>query len=210
MKSVYGPVPSWRLGKSLGIDTVCAEGKTCSFDCIYCQLGKTIHKTNERRMFVETERVRQDLKDMLKKTDPDVVTVSGTGEPTLAANLGEIADMVREVTDLPLAILTDSSLMIGDDVRKDLNKFDIVVAKLDAPNQNIFEEINQPLDGITLKSVLDGIKRFRKEFKGYLALQMMFVEQNKGHAKEIAELARAIKPNEVQLNTPLRPCPVKP
>ncbi len=210
MKTVYGPVPSWRLGRSLGVDPVCAERKTCSFDCIYCQLGKTLVTTAERHEYVPASRIKADLQELLPQVKADIITFSGTAEPALASNLGEMADEVKSITNLPLAILTNASLIGKPDVINDLLKFDVVVAKLDAPNQELFERINKPVPGITFAGVLDGIKSFRTKYKGKLALQMMFVEDNKAYTKEMADLAREIRPDEVQINTPLRPCAVKP
>ncbi len=209
MKTVYGPVPSWRLGRSLGVDPVCAREKTCSFDCVYCQLGRTIHKTDQRRIFVSTKDVARDLEQILPKVEADIITFSGTAEPTLAGNLSEIVDTVRKISDLPLAILTNSSLINRKDVRADLSGFDVVVAKLDAPNQSLFGKINRPIASVAFDEMLDGIEAFRDEFSGKLALQMMFIDKNKAHAKEMAAVAREIKPDEVQINTPLRPCPVR-
>ena len=209
MKTVYGPVPSWRLGKSLGVDIICSE-KTCSFDCVYCQLGTTIHKTSERRNFIDLDRVRKDIGEVLEKADIDVITLSGTGEPTLAKNLGEAIEVIRELTDLPIAILTNSTLLHQEGVREDLKKLDHVVAKLDAPNQEILELVNRPAEDINFNSILSGIKEFRDEFKGKFSLQLMFIEDNKNYADEMALFAREISPDEVQLNTPLRPCSVKP
>jgi wyosine [tRNA(Phe)-imidazoG37] synthetase (radical SAM superfamily) len=209
MKTVYGPVPSWRLGSSLGVDLICGE-KTCSFDCIYCQLGRTLDKTSERKIFVETSRVEKDLEEIIEKIDADVITFSGTGEPTLAENLGDVIDLVRNITDMPLAILTNSSLLHRADVRMELKKLDIVVAKLDAPNEKIFGIVDKPVDEINFDMVLDGIQRFRDGFDGKFSLQSMFVKENERYAGEIVELAGKIDPDEIQINTPLRTCPVKP
>ncbi len=211
MKTVYGPVPSWRLGRSLGIDPICKREKTCSFDCIYCQLGRTKNKTNKLQNFVEGNKVTKELKEALKKAEADVITFSGSGEPTLAKNLSELVDVVREESDLPVAILTNSSLLNLEEVREVLKKFDIVVVKLDAPNEKIFKEINRPFEGIRFADVVNGIKKLRKEFKGEkFAIQSMFVENNKKYAGEIAYLVTEIEPDETQIDTPLRPCPVKP
>jgi len=209
MKTVYGPVPSWRLGKSLGVDLICSE-KTCSFDCAYCQLGTTIHKTTERRNFIDLDRVRKDVGEVLGKAEIDVITLSGTGEPTLAKNLGDAVEIIRELTDLPIAILTNSTLLHQEEVRNELKKLDHVVAKLDAPNQDVLELVNRPAEDINFNSILSGIKKFRDEFKGKFSLQLMFIEDNKNYADEMALLAREFSPDEVQLNTPLRHCPVKP
>ncbi|MDY6865005.1 MAG: radical SAM protein [Halobacteriota archaeon] len=209
MKIVYGPVPSWRFGRSIGVDLISREDNICSFDCAYCQLGNTKEKTIERRIFVETDRIRRDLLPLLEKTEADIVTFSGTGEPTLALNLGEAVETVRGITDLTIAILTNSSMMFMEDVKKSLLKFDRVVAKLDAPNDQILQSINRPISEISYKRILAGIKGFGKIFKGNLALQMMFIDDNIRYAEEMADIALEIGPEEVQINTPTRPCPVQ-
>lgn len=210
LKSVYGPVPSWRLGRSLGIDPICKR-KVCSFDCMYCQLGRTTEKIAERKVFVENEKLKKDLEEIWKKAKGkvDVVTLSGTGEPELAENLGELIEIAREVTGLKVAVLTNSSLMDRKDVRKDLIRADIVVAKLDAENSEMFEKINRPHPSIKFEKMLGGMKRFRDEFKGKYALQMMFIDLNKNHASEMRKLAEEIKPDEIQIDTPIRHSPVK-
>ena len=209
MKPIYGPVPSWRLGRSLGIDPISREDKICSFDCVYCQLGKTINKTNKRQIFVDEKIIKKELKK-ISVLEADIITLSGTGEPTLANNLGRIIDVIKNNTPLPIAILTNSSLIYRKDVQKDLKKVDIVVAKLDATDHKSFKKINKPLEGITYKKIIDGIKSFRNQFKGKLALQMMFIEENKDQAVKMARLAKELNADEVQINTPLRPCNVKP
>jgi len=206
---IYGPVPSWRLGKSLGIDLLSAQGKTCSFDCIYCQLGRTANSTTKRREFVSTTQLTEEL-ERIRDITADYVTFSGMGEPTLASNLGQAIEVAKSILPLPAAVLTNSSLMSREDVREDLAKADVVVAKVDAHNQELFRQINMPMADIRLSNIVEGIKLFRKEFQGKLCLQIMFVEANKNFAKEIAKVARSLLPDEVQLNTPLRPCPVKP
>jgi len=210
MKPIYGPVPSWRLGRSLGIDPISREENTCTFDCAYCQLGKTIHKTNKRQIFVDEEIIKKELKKVKNKAKADIITLSGTGEPTLAKNLGKIVDTIKENTNLPIAILTNSSLLYRKDVKKDLKKSDIVIAKLDAPNETLFKEINRPHKTVTFKKIINGIRSFRKQFNGKLSLQMMFTNKNRKYAPQMAKLAKELKADEVQINTPLRPCPVKP
>ncbi|MBU4266372.1 MAG: radical SAM protein, partial [Candidatus Altiarchaeota archaeon] len=170
----------------------------------------TTHKTTERRDFIDLERVRKDMGEVLGKAEIDIITLSGTGEPTLAKNLGEAIDIIRELTDIPIAILTNSTLLHQEEVRNELKKLDHVIAKLDAPNQEILEILNRPAEDINFNSILSGIKEFRDEFKGKFSLQIMFIEDNKNYADEMALLAREFYPDEVQLNTPLRPCPVKP
>jgi len=209
MKTIYGPVSSWRLGKSLGIDLICKK-KVCSFDCVYCQLGLTAEKTVERKTFVPIELVAQELKRVVGNVEVDVVTFSGTGEPTLAQNLGEAIKVAKEISGAPVAVLTNSSLMSRKDVRKDLVTADIVKGKLDAPNEELFRAVNRPHEKITFWEIVDGIKRFRREFRGKLALEIMFIDENKFFSEEIAAIAQAIGPDEIQINTPLRPSPVAP
>ena len=209
MSLIYGPVPSWRLGRSLGVDAVSTPGKTCSFDCIYCQLGRTRHPLTERQVFVRPSQLRQELAEV-GEVPIDYVTFSGVAEPTLAANLGELVAVVRECLVQPIAVLTNSSLMKRGDVRQDLALFDVVVAKVDAPDELLYQHINRPFVDYTLAEVLWGVRRFREEFHGKLALQMMFVEANRDRAEEMAEMARDLSPDEIQLNTPLRPSPVPP
>jgi len=208
MKYIYGPVPSWRLGRSLGVDLISGE-KSCSFDCIYCQLGKTVRHIIKRQLFVSTAEVVKEL-ESLPRLNIDYITLSGTGEPTLAANLGDVIEKIKGRFNRPVAVLTNSSLMHDPQVRKELGLADKVVAKLDAPNEKIFRIVNKPTNGITLRMVIEGIKRFNDECPGKLALQIMFVPQNKEYAPQLAALAKEIKPVEVEINTPLRPCPIKP
>jgi len=209
MKIIYGPVSSWRLGKSLGIDLICSEQKICSFDCIYCQLGKQSKKTTQRKDFISIEELRKEVIDTLKIVTPDVITFSGMGEPTIANNLEQAIRTIRKITNIPLAILTNSSLMNNKNVMKSLCMLDIVVAKLDAPNEKLFQEINQPANNITFKSTIEGIKQFKKIYSGKLSIQTMFMDNNIQYAEEISDAISEIEPYEVQINTPLRPCPIK-
>ena len=210
MKSIlYGPVPSWRLGRSLGVDLVSVEDKTCSFDCVYCQLGRTVYPTGERREFVSLAQLVQELK-AVRNIAVDYVTFSGLAEPTLASNLGQAIEVVGSVLGLPVAVLTNSSLLPRQDVRRELSQADVVIAKVDAPDEELFQRINRPKIGCTLGEILHALKLFRGEYEGKLALQMMFIEANRGCAREMARLARELSPDEVQINTPLRPCAVKP
>ena len=204
MKTTYGPVRSWRLGRSFGIDPIC-ELKVCSFDCIYCQCGRTTTKTIERKVFVDTELIEQELREYPYLSQAaDVATISGLGEPELAKNLGEIIEVAGLVTKLPVAVLTNSSLMHERNVRSELEKADIVCAKLDAPNHRIFGRINHPHPDIDFNSMIDGMIRFRSEFHGKYALQVMFVNENRPYAPEIRKIAEEIQPDEVQINTPSR------
>jgi len=140
----------------------------------------------------------------------DYVTFSGMGEPTLASNLGDALRLARDVLGLPSAVLTNSSLMAREDVRRDLACADVVVAKLDAPDEQLFRRINRPVARFSLAEIVEAIELFRATYKGKLALQIMFVEANREAAGRLAAIASRLSPDEVQINTPLRPCPVKP
>ena len=210
MKTVYGPVSSWRLGSSLGVDLICSNKKICSFDCIYCQLGKEMEKTIQRKNFISIDDMKNEVSEVLQKVKPDVITFSGIGEPTLAKNLDQAVSALKDITKIPLAVITNSSLINNDDVKKTMSNVDIVVAKLDAPNEKLFQEINQPVKNITLKSIIKGMQIFKNNYSGKFSIQTMFMDNNKEYAEEISAIVRKIDPDETQINTPLRPCPIKP
>jgi wyosine [tRNA(Phe)-imidazoG37] synthetase (radical SAM superfamily) len=195
-------VPSWRLGRSLGIDPICRIGKVCSFDCLYCQLGRTNIRTRVRKTLVRPARMAKDLASA-DKSSCDIITFSGTGEPTLNKSIGEMIRIAKGYGK-PVAVLTNSSLLSMDAVRVDLMGADIVCAKLDAPDEGTFRLVNRPVRGISFDFVLDGIKSFHRSFKGKLAIQSMFIAKNQGCASEMAAITKEIKPDEVQLDTPLR------
>ncbi|MFA5093535.1 MAG: radical SAM protein, partial [Candidatus Omnitrophota bacterium] len=208
-KYIYGPVPSWRLGSSLGIDPVSKGRKICSFDCIYCQIGKTGLFTDERKKFIEVKEIVGELAK-LPALKIDYITFSGAGEPTLAKNLGEMIKAVKLIRKESIAVITNGSLMRLAEVRKELALADFIVAKLDACSQESLQEINKPVKTVKYNDILEGIKKFRNEYKGKLALQIMFIENNKHDFNKYIELTNYIRPDEVQLNTPLRPVKIKP
>jgi wyosine [tRNA(Phe)-imidazoG37] synthetase (radical SAM superfamily) len=206
-KYIYGPVPSWRLGSSLGIDPLSQEVKVCSFNCIYCQLGDTTELSLERKIYVDVDLLMKELK-ALPPLDIDYITFSGRGEPTLAKNLKDMIKMVKQVRREPIAILTNSSLLYDEEVKEALMEVDFVIAKLDAVSEESLQRINRPHPEINFKTLLDSIKQFRASYKGRFGIQVMFLEENKEEAPAIAEIVKEIGPDEVQLNTPLRRCKV--
>lgn len=208
-KYIYGPVPSWRLGSSLGIDPISRKEKICTFDCVYCQIGETKIFSDERKIFVPASEIIREL-DLLPPVQIDYITFSGAGEPTLAKNLGEMIKAVKGVTKTKIAVITNSSLMDRQDVQGDLLSADFIIAKLDAASMEVFEKINRPMKTIKFDIIVQALKKFRGIYKGKLALQIMFIEENKKFAREIARIAKQINPDEVQINTPLRLCGVKP
>jgi len=207
-KHLYGPVESWRLGRSLGIDPLSQTGKVCNFDCIYCQLGNAPAQDGERKIYVPTDQILGEIA-ALGDIKIDFLTFSGRGEPTLAANLGELIDGIRNIRGERIAIITNSTLINDPGVIDDLSKVDYVIAKLDASTVEDFQKINQPNENIKFNDIIEGLKEFRTRYFGRFALQIMFTEENKHCAQSLAELAQEIEFNEVQLNTPLRDTTVK-
>ena len=207
--TVYGPVLSWRFGKSLGIDPIFSSS-TCSFNCIYCQLGNIQNVTTELKNYVETNKVISDIKTFLeKKIDFDVLTFSGSGEPTLALNLGEMAQIIKKIIpEKPLLILTNATQLHLPMVQQNLQLFDRVIVKLDSASEIVMQKINRPAQGITVESIFQGILEFKKVYKGILDVQIMFMPLNFNELAELAQRLITIAPDSVQLNTPKRPYPL--
>ncbi|MBU0758081.1 MAG: radical SAM protein [Nanoarchaeota archaeon] len=163
---IYGPVPSWRLGNSLGIDLVDAPmgcSKLCSFDCLYCQLGHKGIKTGRPLHYRDREDEFDLLEQKIDLSKPDYITFSGQGEPTLNLNLGEVADRIKEMTDIPLAILTNGSFLDRADVRRGLDRCDLVIAKLDTADEACFQRINQPYSGMKIHSIIRKMMKLRTD-----------------------------------------------
>jgi wyosine [tRNA(Phe)-imidazoG37] synthetase (radical SAM superfamily) len=200
-------VPSRRLGRSLGIDIV--PFKVCTLDCVYCQLGRTTQKTIERRDYVPVEAVLAELRDALKKgLKADFITISGSGEPTLNSRLGDLIDGIKKITDIPVAIMTNGTLLYREDVRADCAKADVVVPSLDAGDEAAFQKVNRPHRDISIEKLVDGLVTFRKEFPGQIWLEVFLVEGLNTDIAEIDRIKGLIKricPDKVQLNTAVRP-----
>jgi len=205
MSAVFGPVPSRRLGRSLGVDLV--PFKTCTYDCIYCQLGRTTHRTVERKEWVPLADVLEELQDKLS-SQPDYITLSGSGEPTLFSRMGELIDRIKTMTDIPVAVLTNGSLLWQPEVRDQLKKADLVIPSLDAGDTTVLQAVNRPHEDIPFERMLDGLVAFRREFQGQYWLEVMFLAGHNAIHDEAAKLAgcvRLIEPDRVQLNTATRP-----
>ncbi|MHC4423584.1 MAG: radical SAM protein, partial [Planctomycetota bacterium] len=186
-KYVFGPVPSRRLGRSLGVDIV--PFKVCTLDCVYCQLGSTINKTIERKEYIPIEPVLAELKDRLDGgLQADFITVSGSGEPTLNSRLGELIDGIKKITDIPVAILTNGTLLYRGDVRADCAKADVVVPSLDAGDEETFRKINHPCSDISIEKLVSGLCAFRKEFAGQIWLEVFLAEDLNTNAEQITKL----------------------
>lgn len=208
-KTVYGPVKSWRFGLSLGIDPI-FETSTCSFNCVYCQLGHIQDITTKHREYVPTAKVLADFKEVLDNgTKIDVVTYSGSGEPTLAANLKDLVAGIRKLApQIPQYILTNATELHLPQVREALMGMDKVIVKIDAADEELFKRVNRPADGVTLASVVAGIKELKKDYKGEIEVQSMFMPMNDKELTDYANILKQINPVAVQLNTPKRPYPL--
>ena len=204
---VYGPVPSRRLGRSLGVDVV--PFKVCDFDCIYCQLGRTTIQTVERKAYVSPEEVLPRIAEKLRAgARPDFITMGGSGEPTLNSALGDIIAGVKKITDVPVAVLTNGALLSDAQVRSACAKADVVLPDLDAGDEETFRVINRPGEGLTLKQIVQGLAEFRKEFSGQIWLEVFLVagvNDSEAQVKKIARLAERVRPDKIQLNTAVRP-----
>ena len=207
--AVFGPVPSRRLGMSLGVDLV--PMKVCSYDCVYCELGKTTLKTIERKEYVSEEQVTRALVEYFAggRTDGlDYVTFAGSGEPTLNTKLGGVIRKVKDLTETPIAVLTNGSLLVDPEVRDELMQADLVIPSLDAAAQNVFKKVNRPAPGMEAEDVIRGIRQFIREFRGDVWLEILFVRgvnDGRNHIEVLAEAARSIAPAKVQLTTVIRP-----
>jgi wyosine [tRNA(Phe)-imidazoG37] synthetase (radical SAM superfamily) len=207
MSHVFGPVPSRRLGRSLGIDLV--PFKTCSYDCIYCQLGRTTNKTIERKEYVPLGDVLEELDHRLAAgPQPDYVTLSGSGEPTLYSRLGPLISGIKGRTDRPVAVLTNGSLLWDPEVRESLLEADLVIPSLDAGDDATFQRVNRPHAGVSFERMLAGLETFRWRFAKPIWLEVLLLKgltDTMAQLEKIGRLVERINPDRVQLNTASRP-----
>lgn len=203
---LFGPVPSRRLGNSLGIDTV--PFKTCTYDCVYCQLGKTTDKTCERQLFFPVDEILQELAQYLPRIPrPDYITLSGSGEPTLYKNLADIIEGIKEITDIDVAVLTNGSLFWIEDVRRSVMNADLLIPSLDAGDEETFLQINRPHPEITFDKMIEGLCLMRSEFAGPVWLEVFLVNNvttKETQLEKIKAFIDRIKPDSIQLNTAVR------
>jgi wyosine [tRNA(Phe)-imidazoG37] synthetase (radical SAM superfamily) len=208
MSHLFGPVPSRRLGRSLGLDIT--SYKTCTFDCVYCQLGRTTNKTVQRREYIAKDSILHELRDFLAEggADTDYITFAGSGEPTLHSGIGEMINAIKTLTDIPVAVITNGSLLFREDVRDDLLNADLVLPSLDAATTSVFRAVNQPHESLSVDRIIEGLRMFREVFEDEFWLEVMFVRGVNDGTDEIAALSDAISvidPDRVQLNTVVRP-----
>ena len=202
---VFGPVPSRRLGRSLGVDLV--PFKTCSYDCVYCQLGRTTDKTLGRQPWVEVDAVLASIQEKLS-SKPDYITLAGSGEPTLFSRIGDLVDRIKTITNVPVAVLTNGSLLWQPEVRRQLLEADLVVPSLDAGDEAMFQLVNRPPADLSFEQMLSGLIGFGREFHGDYWLEVFVLGGYTDQDEEFAKIARhveAIRPQRLQLNTVSRP-----
>lgn len=207
-QAVFGPVPSRRLGLSLGVDLV--YPKTCPLDCIYCELGRTTMHTAQRGLFRDADEVLAQVEKRLgeMETPPDFVTLAGSGEPTLHLELGRVISELKRMSPCRVAVLTNGVLMTDPQVRRDLTGADVVIPSLDAVDQKIFETINRPAPGLIISEIIEGLKAFAREYGGRLWLEILLasgINDAPEHLAALAATAQEIGPELVQLNTVIRP-----
>jgi len=207
MGQIFGPVPSRRLGFSLGVDTI--PFKTCSLNCIYCQLGRTINKTIQRKEYIAADDILREIEEVLREGKRiDYITFSGSGEPTLNSEIRRMISRIKELTSIPLAILTNGTLLYRPRIREDLMEADLVIPSLDTVTQEIFEMVNRPHPSLKIEKVITGIDSFSQEFNGKVWLEIMVVKGINDSLEEIEKAAQVIKQmnlEKIQLNTVVRP-----
>jgi len=206
-KYIFGPVPSRRLGISLGIDLL--REKICTLNCIYCECGKTNVLTISREEFVPLKDVISEIDDYFSEFDkPDYVTFSGSGEPTLHTGIGKLIDHLKDNYDVPVAVLTNGTLLSDPLVRKELFKADLVIPSLDSARDISFKKINRPHKSIKITQYIQGIADFRKEYSGNIWLEVFIIPGINDSEEDLIALKKAIvkiNPNRIQLNSMDRP-----
>jgi wyosine [tRNA(Phe)-imidazoG37] synthetase (radical SAM superfamily) len=206
-RHLFGPVPSRRLGRSLGVDLT--PFKTCTLDCIFCQLGRTTHKTLERKEYVPSVEVEAELAAWIKGSGTaDHITLAGSGEPTLHTRFGDILQFIRARTDIPTALLSNGTLFTQPEVRDAATCADIVKLSLSAWDPYSFAHVNRPHADLNFQKLLDGYREFRDGFQGTLWIEVFLVwgtNSVRGDVARIAALVEAIGPDAIHLNTAVRP-----
>ena len=207
MSHLFGPVPSRRLGLSLGVDLV--PPKTCTFDCLYCEVGRTTDLTIERRRYRVAEIIEELTAYLEKPPGPlDYVTLAGSGEPTLNLGIGEIIAAVKNLTTTPVALLTNGSLFSLPEVRAAVARADVILPSLDAGRDATFRRINRPHPGLSLSLVVSGLAALRREFTGQVWLEILVLKGINDQEEELTALKallQEVAPDKVQLNTAVRP-----
>lgn len=207
-KYVYGPVPSRRLGRSLGVNPI--PFKTCNYSCVYCQLGRTAHLINERKDFFPREEILKEIEEAIEihREGVDYVTFVGEGEPTLCKSLGWLIKEVKKITDLPVAVITNGALLYKNDVREELLAAEVVMPSLDTANESTFRYLNRPHRDLNINTIIDGMIQFRDIYRGKLWMELMLVKGVNDTEEELYLIKKAlerIRPDRIYINVPIRP-----
>lgn len=207
MHYVFGPVPSRRLGRSLGVSPI--PKKTCNYSCIYCQLGRTNKMTNDRREFFPLEDILREVELCLKDTqDFDVVSIVGEGEPTLYARLGELLRGIKELTDKPTAVITNGALLADPQVRQELMEADIVLPSMDAWDEITYKKVDRPFGKIHFEDTYEGLKTFTHAFPGQIYMEIMLMDginDSESSLEGFKKALEGLRYDRVYINTPVRP-----
>ena len=207
MGFIFGPVPSRRLGLSLGINII--PFKTCSYNCIYCEVGKTTNLTIKRESFYDVKEIENEFRKTIDKVGRiDFVTFSGSGEPTLNSDLGELIRFVKSFGKYKVAVLTNGSLLYQKDVRDDLALADVVIPSLDSAAEDSFKKVNMPHKDLRIDKIIEGLIEFSKNFKNEIWLEILFVKGVNDSAKDIdalCDVLKLMKLNRIQIGTVDRP-----
>jgi wyosine [tRNA(Phe)-imidazoG37] synthetase (radical SAM superfamily) len=207
-RHLYGPVPSRRLGRSLGIDLV--PHKICTYDCLYCQIGNTTEKTLVRKEYVPVREILEEVGRFLKEENSSIdhLSLAGSGEPTLNSKIRSIIEDLKKITSIPVAVITNGFMLREPEVREDLLQADIVLPSLDAVSQEVFLRINRPRSEVSIEKVIEGMVEFRKVYKGQIWLEILFckdVNDGKEELMRMKKVADRIQPDCIHLNTVIRP-----
>ena len=205
---VYGPVPSRRLGRSLGVNPI--PFKTCTYNCLYCQLGRTSWLTDSRKDFFPPGKILQEIRQALAihADEMDYVTFVGEGEPTLCQDLGALIGETKKMTSLPVAVITNGSLLYRNDVREELAQADVVMPSLDAADRETWQKVNRPHGRLDIEEIIEGMIHFRRRFQGQLWMEVMLVGGiNDGEESLLAihQALERITPDRIFVNAPIRP-----
>lgn len=207
-KYLFGPVPSRRLGMSLGIDLI--PYKVCTLNCVYCECGPTTKLTLERKEYVPYEIVLKELNQYLDNNpSPDYITFSGSGEPTLNSRIGDVLNHIKKnYPHIPVALLTNGTLLSDPRVRKEIQNADLILPSLDAASDLCFRKINRPFHSLTIKNYIQGLVDFRKEYTGTIWLEVFILPEYNNNKEELLSLKKALKkinPDSIQTNSLDRP-----
>lgn len=201
-KHVFGPVPSRRLGISLGVDLV--KPKSCNMNCVFCECGATPKLADKRESFKDIKEVESEIKSVLKDVKPDYITFSGSGEPTLSKDLGEIINWIKDNTDANVCLITNSLLLNDDEVINEVLRADLIIPTLNSVDDEIFHKINRPSKDIHISMVMSGLQKLSAVYNGKIYLETFIIEglnDGEEHIKKMAEFLKTIKFTKIQLNS---------